>query len=79
MTKITTLDITDRKDAAKALPRLVNNMAHGDILIYRRGLSNWDDKRPEVMIAAKSAADSGKARMFQRREGSEYVYMLNVV
>lgn len=76
---ITTLDITGRKDVAKALPRLVNNMAHGDILIYRRGLSNWDNKRPEVMIAARTVSVTGKARMFQRREGNEYVYMLKVV
>ena len=76
---ITTLDITGRKDVAKALPRLVNNMAHGDILIYRRGLSNWGKKRPEEMIAARTIAETGKARMFQRREGNEYVYMLKVV
>ena len=76
---ITTLDITDRKDVAKALPRLVNNMDHGDILIYRRGSSNWGNKRPEVMIAARTVADAGKARMFQRREGTDYVYMLKVV
>ena len=76
---MTTLDITDRKDAAKALPRLINNMARGDILIYRRGLSNWDEKRPEVMISARDVADKRKARLFQRRENGEYVYMLKVM
>lgn len=76
---MTTLDITDRKDAANALPRLVNNMERGDILIYRRGLSNWDDKRPEVMIAAREASEKRKARMFQIRQNGEYVYMLKVM